>query len=996
MPPILRTIQNPLGESAKKKLRKWWKEQNNLQRQPQEKTIMENLGYDNLRDTYYHLADLYNDYVANERNRRARERRHIRQEAESFLNSIANAVTPAQAYRIRRYPRIVFRELGKYIEWNNRSIGENTPFELTLQSGIADVQHVWKFKNMHHFRNWYSKTSEQQMVSTSDSQTVSYHLENVEIQDVFSGLVIVKNLKQISGGCNKHKAGEKKLKSSFYNYTLHNPTSMDNNCLFACLAYIMNEKLNIRQLRKQFGIPTGEEVTVAKAYEIFQHLNVDVKIIDYETNEELNPNQKYIVLKDSHYYVVEKIESIVKKGNKTKRGNLTFDLETRPTEEYHLIKASNTKSYILKDTLCCAYYNKYKSTEQQSLKFVTDNEKSSIRQFVDWLNQESKENRTYNIIAHNGGNFDFYFFISCLTPKELLDCDISMRGTTLIGINYRGNLFKDSYCFLINSLENLSSSFGVTHGKITEINLHGNKLTSAQLCFYKPQLKFQEFLDLQNNDPEFWMEYEKYCLYDCIALAEIWKKFTENVNKLVETINPYLLRSCPLMSSNTIGSHSKKILVELNKVNGKVNYKKRDLALFTGITYEKDEIKVDFEKYQFLTNFKRGGISHCNQAGKHTSGTTGVDIASQYPASLLYAYIPTGKSEWVTTYDETKHGFYLLKNLKFETEYLFKPVAQKGLTSLNWATNDMDELYVDSYMLKYVIDNYGLTDFTVEKGLVSNKQIIASELFGKYINTFYEEKKRQDDLKTKKDKSYNPALRETIKLYLNSLTGKLVENPSIHYSLVLNKTPETVQSTHTINGVGATKEFHQDKVNDWIVAGIMVYSYSKRLLFEYIKCLPNNSNDVIHVETDGIYFSTQHLPAFTTNLENYKGDYPCMFGENLGNLKIEKSTPEGSLSYFLGKKFYCIVIDDSYVTKARDTSDKNIYRVKGIPQTTIEDDGTKKFLVDIQLYDDIYNGTSLTRTFATLRKSLFAQHTQISSHKLTRVIRPNCKYNLYN
>jgi hypothetical protein len=33
----------------------------------------------------------------------------------------------------------------------------------------------------------------------------------------------------------------------------------------------------------------------------------------------------------------------------------------------------------------------------------------------------------------------------------------------------------------------------------------------------------------------------------------------------------------------------------------------------------------------------------------------------------------------------------------------------------------------------------------------------------------------------------------------------------------------------------------------------MVYSYSKRLLFEYVKNLPNNSDDVIQIETDGIY-----------------------------------------------------------------------------------------------------------------------------------------------
>ena len=67
------------------------------------------------------------------------------------------------------------------------------------------------------------------------------------------------------------------------------------------------------------------------------------------------------------------------------------------------------------------------------------------------------------------------------------------------------------------------------------------------------------------------------------------------------------------------------------------------------------------------------------------------------------------------------------------------------------------------------------------------------KLFGKYVDTFYKEKQNQDALKKSKDSLYNPALRETIKLYLNSLTGKLVEDPERHYSLVFadkNTTPD--------------------------------------------------------------------------------------------------------------------------------------------------------------------------------------------------------------
>jgi hypothetical protein len=300
------------------------------------------------------------------------------------------------------------------------------------------------------------------------------------------------------------------------------------------------------------------------------------------------------------------------------------------------------------------------------LKFISG-EKSSARQLVDWFNQESKNGRTYNVVAHNGGRFDYYFFISALTSKELLECDIHFRGTTIISINYRGHLFKDSACFLTDTLKKLSNSFKVNDAKITKFNIHGKELTSEQLCFYEPELDFDSFIDLQNNDKEFWELYEKYCLYDCISLFQIWEQFTVCVNTLIEKINPYLLSVCPLMSSTTIGSHSKKIIVEINKYNGKINKYKRKLEQFTGIEYvqkgDKWERTIDHEKYNFLCNFKRGGISHSNKMGVHYAGITGVDIASQYPAALIYSMVPVGKSYWTDEYDETKHGFYCIENI---------------------------------------------------------------------------------------------------------------------------------------------------------------------------------------------------------------------------------------------------------------------------------------------------------------------------------------------
>ena len=932
-------------------------------------------------EVYEVLLNDYNKEVENLKTYNKKRDSLLAKELQTF-----NQFETRQAsIRDKSKPKMTLQKLGSYVEyWTARNKGR---FEITLKSRNADIKNTWKFNHIDHFKNWLSKLFDQEMDSTGQ-------IANVDEYDLFKN-VIIDNIQLIAGGCNTHESTTMEMKSSFYKFRLFNPSSRGNNCFFACLKHLTGLDESHHNLRKKFSLKSGEVISIDDACKIVQHYGYNIIIIDITCNEELDDNQQYILLKNNHYYVVEGFGPIVKISNKTKRGLLTFDFETRKTDKFDVIKATGEKLFILQDTLCCVYYRDYKSDKCNTLTLVSDSNKTSARQFIDWLNEQSRLGKTYNVIAHNGGRFDYYFFISSLTSYELLECDVHFRGTTIIGINYRGNLFKDSACFLTDSLENLSKSFKVSDGKICSFNIHGKEITSKQLCFYRPELSLEQFLELQHTDREFWDLYEKYCIYDCIALFQIWEKFSKCVNDLIEKINPYLLRACPLMACMTIGSHSKKIISEINKFKGTSNSYKKSLEVFTGLTYEKNDEgkvvqKIDYEKYKFLCKFKRGGISHCHQAGKHMSGITGVDIASQYPASLIYSKIPVGPSEWIDHYDENKCGFYLIKNVVFNS-YSLKPVAL-GIKdqSLNWAKNEMQELYVDSYMLQYLMDNYGLVKFDVVRGLVSNKEIPSSKIFGSYIGTFYDEKKLQDKYKSEKNELYNEALRSTIKLYLNSLTGKLVENPSVHFKTIFDNDSSTV-----LNGQGISKVFNEEKINEWIVAGIMVYSYSKRLLFEYIKCLPNNSDDVIHIETDGIYFSTRHLDAFSQNLKNYKGEYPCKFGDDLGNLKIEKTTYEGQVAYFLGKKFYTITMSDDYNDKPRDYNDKNIYRVKGIPQKTISDDGSDIWLVDVKLYDDVYNGIDVEKQFQTLKKSLFTSNTRISSYTMKRTITAQKNYKLY-
>jgi hypothetical protein len=67
----------------------------------------------------------------------------------------------------------------------------------------------------------------------------------------------------------------------------------------------------------------------------------DIEIIDYDTNEISSNDICYILLKDDHYYVVEKFEENNRKDIRTLKGLLTFDFETRQTDKFHYIKAKS-------------------------------------------------------------------------------------------------------------------------------------------------------------------------------------------------------------------------------------------------------------------------------------------------------------------------------------------------------------------------------------------------------------------------------------------------------------------------------------------------------------------------------------------------------------------------------------------------------------------------------------------------------------------------------
>jgi hypothetical protein len=851
------------------------------------------------------------------------------------------------------------------------------PFSLTLRSGNSNITRTFRFNSREHFMRWLDAIDAQNTVQDSENYQDITDLMGAD-RNVFRD--VIPSVEVIRGGCRTQGKEKNVVDTPFHTLTVFSPVTKHNNCGFKVLEHILGDTLNYAEERKIHGIPYDGMVSVDVIQKIYRQRSSRILVVIDDTfSDEFDfKHYDYILVDHDHYSHVMGAVSKTFKNEKTKRGYVYWDIETRPSTAYVMV--GENKSYLLEPVILCAYYKNYQSEEFHSLTFTSRAGKNCCRQFLDWLTVQASQRHFYHAIAHNGSRFDVYFLMSQLTREEQLHTEAQLRGFSVIGLQYKSHLFKDSCCFLTNSLDALCKSFKVKQAKLTEFAYRGKTLTNKNICFYRPELSDVQFLELEQKEPDFWALYVRYCEMDCISLSEIWSSFKTQYEQLTDKIfmtRPELKANVGLMNTNTIGSLAKKILENtcLRRMGGK--YVKTQ-AYRTYLEFLSSAGVEDAEKITFVNEFKRGGISHTNQAGKHSHELISYDIASQYPASMMNMLIPCGKSEWVETYRPYAHGFYRVKNMVFTSSYQFKPIASKTEAGvLEWNNASIAEVCVDSFMIKYLQERYGLVSFDVVTGLVSRQYIKGSEIFGDYVDTLYGEKKRQDALKKADDEAYNPALRECIKLFLNSVSGKLVEDPSRYFKLQY-----TGESTLKLNGVMAEKIQEKPKLNTWVTAGVMVYSYSKRLLFEYVRCLPADSDDVIHIETDSIYFHKKNNEKFIQNVSAYKQSgldvYPIQIGDELGNVKIEKDTD--ATSYFLGKKFYCI---------------GDLYKIKGIPLKTIDEYGNDVVLVDQSLYDAVYNGETVRREFYTMKKSLYGESTQISCHKMSRCVRPAMTYKHY-
>lgn len=466
-------------------------------------------------------------------------------------------------------------------------------------------------------------------------------------------------------------------------------------------------------------------------------------------------------------------------------------------------------------------------------------------QFIRWI-KKNQDDLTFTFVSYNGTCFDNFLLLDAILRHrentvydEMKVSNVFYNGSQLLNfvLNGRHETF-DIHKHLMGSLKSNCESFKI------------NCCSKKSFDHNKAQLLHKEgkLIDfITGND-----ELREYNEYDVLATAVLFAKYREALAK-IDCTEEYAPK---LHEIKTIGSLIWKVF---------------------GAHYKK--LKIDFpllehQQYNDLQSSKIAGrVEMFNGVQKVEERLASTDVCSLYPyvMSVLNCYYPCGRLIPVEKYQgDDRLGFYYcdidqrcLRGKNLPNIYAFKTGVEN-----KWDYDGVIENYLISNVMIGLLREFGC-EVTVRSGFVFSDQKKSCEMFS-FLLDLMKEKNCQDTIKKSKDPKilalYNPALRETLKLLMNSLSGKVIEGlhteKTIDFDSVETyiKIKEKAKSINVINVVGdkmfLTYEIDSSEVIKQqrpIFLGVLIYDYAKRYMYQnsYSKIGLRN---LLYTDTDASKF----------------------------------------------------------------------------------------------------------------------------------------------
>lgn len=698
--------------------------------------------------------------------------------------------------------------------------------------------------------------------------------------------------------------------------------------------------------------------------------NINLFINNYESYK-TNYDVKNIYLEN-----IENEQEIYMKKDVEKNKKIVFyaDTETQTEGSHKVLLSGIIDDYDPKPNINTGHNSIYKMLDYASIK--KDEE-------------EKKQNEKYDIIIYfHNLKYDFHamknnlFIISrCIKDGQLYSVDIKHKYNNIFNKIKLVDSYKMAPFALskFNKVFSLPSKYNkkecINYGyynfenlnnkevdiNFYSLNLTGGKTKEDLMTNILKNKKLLEYNDIKNTfNP---IKYYKYYLkYDVLILRAGMQKLKNNMLELTNiNINNKL----------TISS-----LVDENIKNE---------GCFDNI------YNVSGNLREFVAGAVYGGRVAVNDKyikKEIKEKINDLDKVSLYPAAIVRLNkemgLPTGKCKEIKNlnFNEIQKYIYYIVEIKIleinkKQQIPFIGIKKDGILKYinELENNEPIILTVDKITLEDYIKFHKIK-FEIIKGIYWNEGI--NKKMGDFVNNLFNVRLNYKKLmKTLKenDEQYKALdiQQELIKLMLNSIYGKTITKKTKEKEII--KTKGTKTNDYIFNNYNTIKNIEDINDNQKIIKcldvdtsanfghiGVLILSYSKRIMNEILNIANDNNINIYYQDTDSLHLDDNDIKLLS---ELYEQEYDIkLLGENIENFHsdfklegIKKGTsPISTTSIFLGKKSYIDVL--SGLNEENNIIIGYHMRLKGITKSGLEK-ASKEHGGNLELYKKLMSGQEI-------------------------------------
>lgn len=598
--------------------------------------------------------------------------------------------------------------------------------------------------------------------------------------------------------------------------------------------------------------------------------------------------------------------------------------------------------------------------------FIIDDKgpKNLISKFFSYVSKNCKFSGVPIIYFHNL-KYDYMGLIKqYLVIKS--ECSKNNQIYSVKGFHYNFEFeLRDSYKLINIKLSKFPSTFGLSINKQEAIaykfynkyNIQSNKHSVIQYIdsfdkekdkqlFLKILTENKDLFEYDNLDSFNASKYYQYYLtYDCLVLRDGIEKYVTIIDEITGTNGKQKIH---LHDSLTISSLTNKYM----SING---------------SFE-NVYSVSGNLREYISNAIYGGrVNVCSQFKKKIikEDINDYDCTSLYPSAIYRMCkemgIPQGAAKKIEKFninDDYFIGRFKITKINKKQQNPF--IAIKTKTGINYINEiiepiivSIDKITLQDYIEFHQIEYEFIDGIFWNEGYNTKMGDLIYELFVSRVS-YKQKMKKLDSLSDEYSKCN--ILQEIIKLMMNSSYGKTIlkktnEKTTFIYNTGKNKIKNKKRDNYICNNFNTIKSYLEindtqtqitenciDTSSNLAFVGVLILSYSKRIMNEVMSVASDNSIDIYYQDTDSMHLKNKDISRLEELFFNkYKR---CIRGDNFGEFHSDfklsgaKSNIISKKSIFLGKK--------SYIDYLESTNDKgdiiNGYhmRMKGISEDALK------------------------------------------------------------